>query len=162
MIGRLIRIESSTKKELQPLSLGYMEDNLYTAGHFQALFTLPGQNAIIDHLKTGNLNELSEIPEASDMSHNFPDQSVPLKHLSNRIFTKEESSLGYLNSTKRRREEEGDTTASSKKSKLDSTSLKSVCHVCHFKLRKNSVKKRCFFRKLVHYLCFSANRSMCK
>ena len=79
--------------------LGYMENNLYTAGYFQALVTY-------DYLKTGNLNELSEIPEASDIFHNFPDQPVPLKHFRNRIFTNEESSLGYLNSTKCRREEE--------------------------------------------------------
>ena len=86
MIGRLIRIESSNKKELQPLFLGCMEDYMYTAGHFQALVTLPGQNTIFDYLKTGNLNELSEISEASDIFHNFPNQPVPLKHFRNRIF----------------------------------------------------------------------------
>ena len=68
---------------------------------------------------------------------------------------------GELQSTKRPREEE-DTLTSSKRTKLDTTSLKSVCHVCHFKLRKNNVKKRCFCKKLVHHSCFLADGSMCK
>ena len=64
-----------------------MEDNLYNAGHFQSLVTLQGQDAIFDYLKTGNLNELSEIPEASDIFYNFPDLPVPLEHIRKRIFT---------------------------------------------------------------------------
>ena len=47
-----------------------------------------------------------------------------------------------------------------KKSKTDVLSYR--CHVCHFLLKKNNKKKRCFCRKLVHYSCYLADGSLCQ
>ena len=160
-IGRIIRIGSSNQNGLEPLFLGYMEDNLYTSGHFQAIVPLPGQNPVLQYVKTGDLAANLRLPEASNIFEDFPNRAVPLRNFRNRIFTNTDASIGELQSTKRPREEE-DNLTSSKRTKLDTMSLKSVCHVCHFKLRKNNVKKRCFCKKLVHHSCFLADGSMCK
>ena len=85
------------------------------------------------HVKTGNL-AAKRLPEASNILDDFPNRAVPLRNFRNRIFTNTDASLGELQSTKHRREEE-DTLTSSKRTKLDSTSQKSVCLV-HFKLKK--------------------------
>ena len=128
---------------------------------FPGHYTLPGQNPVLQYVKTGDLAANLRLPEASNIFEDFPNRAVPLRNFRNRIFTNTDASIGELQSTKRPREEE-DTLTSSKRTKLDTTSLKSVCHVCHFKLRKNNVKKRCFCKKLVHHSCFLANGSMCK
>ena len=96
-------------------------------------FSSSGREKILSWsmLKTGNLAVHLRLPEASNIFDDFPNGAVPLRNFRHRIFTLHAS----LQSTKRPREEE-DTLTSSKRTKLDSTSQKSVCHVCHFKLKK--------------------------
>ena len=166
-IGRIIRIIPCKNRGHKPLFLGYMEDNL---GHFQAIQPMGANNSILMYLQN---NVRIDPPEPSPsfpsilMSRHVPLSNMPESQISiingtanrNRFFSETEiSGAVVLNSTKRAREDE-DTMSQSKKSKLD---ISSACHVCHFKLRKNNKKKRCFCRRLVHHSCFLADGSNCR
>ena len=151
------------KKELQPLFLGYMENNLYTAGYFQALVTLPAStkcNMITwkQATSTSYQRYLRQVISSTIFLTNLFHSSIletefsPMKNQA-WVTWSQPSTEGSRRET---------PWPPSKKSKLDSTSLKSVCHVCHFKLSKNNVKKKSFCRKLVNNSCFLADGSMCK
>lgn len=169
-IGRIIRISTSQKRHDQPLFLGYIEDNLYEAGHFQALEPENEENAILNYIGSGEA--ISEPVQSSSFpiltsAHvplaNMPESdlsAIALQSFRNRFLTEgsENVSSYVLNSTKRPRDD--DTLCSaSKRSKLDTTK---TCHICHFKMRKNNRKKRCYCKKIVHNSCFQADGSMCQ
>ena len=46
-IGQIIRIHGGN---CTPIFLGYLEDNVYTSGHFQAILSVSGQNEILHYL----------------------------------------------------------------------------------------------------------------
>lgn len=157
-IGRMIRISCGFEDIIYPpIFLGYLEDNIFTSGHFQALIPEMGKECpIVDYLHDGEIPYPHRRKKLSSSVSSF---SLPLS-TRQRIFSSLPDTPPQHNSTKRGREEEEeeDVFECSKKARLEH----SLCHICMFRLKKNNKKSRCYCRKLVHHSCFLGDGSICK
>ena len=139
-IGQLIRIHALKKKGFQPLFWGYMEDNLYSAGHLRAIIPT-ANNSIVQYLETGEPIDRPEpstaFPLSSCTTVHIPLANLPEKEISyinggffrNRLFTNElnDSTLIVNSSTERFCECEDDSRVLEKQFETDVSSYQ--CHV---------------------------------
>ena len=86
-----------------PIFLGYLEDNIYKSGHFQALPEVVKECPNVDYLHDGEVPQRSrKYPSASTSTFSLP-MSTRM-----RIFSSLSNTPPKHNSSKRAREENGD------------------------------------------------------
>ena len=127
-IGRIIRIHGGNGT---PIFLGYLEDNVYTSVHFQAILSVSGQYKILHYLASDKFPPLDAtqtnmLPE--HVNWHVPVRNIPETMISRLSSTCFESPLH--NSTKRRCEDLEDLNVSNKKLNV------TKCHICQFSLEK--------------------------
>ena len=155
-IGRIIRISCEKTSSNPPIFIGYMEDTIFSSGHFQAIVPSKDKECpIADYVSEG----IVPYPHRASKDQSILPSSFSLPEATRRrILSSISDSPPVHNSTKRPMEDDMEDSTFSKKIRLDF----STCHICLFRLKKNNKKSKCHCRKLVHHSCFLGDGSSCK
>ena len=82
-IGRIIRIQGGVNEDFgvfPPIFLGYLEDNMYTSGHFQAIVPTDESVPIVQYLIHGNMPQATSqsiLPSSFNFTRMVPLTNMP-------------------------------------------------------------------------------------